>query len=132
MSRMLRKEWKNKRSGYSRRARWYDNDQRSFRIDLEDEFYQVNRFFTEREEAQKLYDAFVKAAGSDIPFVIDGRNISVVQLACKVTGVRVPGFDEHKTLSETLADYERTPEFAKANKWFETATPGARMPEALE
>lgn len=130
--RSLRKEWKDRKSGYRRRARWYDDGQRSYRLNLEDEYYEVNRWFTDEEEAQKLWDAFVRVGNSDMPAIIDGELMSCVKLACKVAGVKVPGFEEHKTLDETLADYERTPEFARAYEWLTLHTPGARLPEELE
>lgn len=130
--RILRREWKDRKSGYRRRARWYDDGQRSFRLNLEDEYYNVNRWFTSCEDAQKLWDAFVKVAGSDVPAVIDGTLISCVTLACKVSGVTWPGYNEHKTLDEQLQGMEHTPEFAKAMAWLENRTPGIRLPERLE
>jgi len=127
--RVLRKEWKNRRSGFSRRARWYDNGERSFRIELEDEYYRVNRFFGKPESAKELWDIFVRTAGSDIPSVIDGKLVSVVQLALKVTGNQRTEDTERKSLGEQLADLERTPEFARAQKWLSEHAPGARLPE---
>lgn len=68
--RMLLISWKNKRSGFTRRARWYAQDSDNLgvnvRIALEDtDEGSQNHFPPDREAAQKLWDDF-KAGKVDI------------------------------------------------------------------
>lgn len=57
MSRFLKKSWQDKRSGWTRRVRWYEGE--TVRLQFEDDFGRCNRFFESKADAQLAYDNFV-------------------------------------------------------------------------
>lgn len=56
MGRMLRKEWKNKRSGWSFRIRWFEGD--GIRLQLEDPERKINVYPRDRERAEEVWFQF--------------------------------------------------------------------------
>lgn len=73
--RSYRKGWQSDRplKRYSRRAKWYEGDG-SIRLSLSDGYYDMNHFFTDREEADAMYEAFIRGE-------INARGDKVVQTA---------------------------------------------------
>lgn len=65
--RTLRREWKNKPSGWSRRGRWYDNGEKSFRLDIEDEHGQANIWLTNADDMRQAWEMFKNLADTTPP-----------------------------------------------------------------
>lgn len=63
MARYLHKSWQDKRSGFTRRVRWFQGDR--IRLEFITPERQSNQFFGLPDEAQTAYDKFV--ATGEIP-----------------------------------------------------------------
>jgi hypothetical protein len=52
------KSWQDKRSGWSRRVIWYEGDPNDIRLKFEDPDGVQNRFYNNKDDAQRDYDCF--------------------------------------------------------------------------
>jgi hypothetical protein len=55
--RQIHKSWQDKRSGWTRRVRWYEGLD-DIRLNFEDETGSVNRYYKTKDSAQADYDNF--------------------------------------------------------------------------
>lgn len=71
--RAFHKSWQNKRPGWTRRVRWYQQTLPYLSIRLNfidfDEHRECNRFYTDRDEATRDYEAFI--AGATVKEMMD-------------------------------------------------------------
>lgn len=54
----VHKRWQDRRSGWTRRVRWYEGKPDDIRLKFEDADGSVSLFFTEQAQAQYCYDRF--------------------------------------------------------------------------